>query len=205
MPISCEENPLRWTPFALTTLRLILGPLAVVIAQRGWSHIYFAPLLIVATLSDIYDGVLARRLGVATPALRRYDSVTDVIFYLCVLYAGWIMRKAAIEAHWLPITLLVISELVTIVVSLIKFGLMPATHTYLAKCYGLCLLACCTAMLAFDASAASITLLAIIAVAANLEITAILVMSTTAPVDIKSVFTMRQQRRATSRLNSCDA
>ena len=158
----------------------------------------------VATLSDIYDGVLARRLGVATPALRRYDSITDVIFYLSVLYCGWVTRKASIEAHWLPIALLVISEFVTMVVSLVRFGVMPATHTYLAKFYGLCLLACCVAMLAFDASAASITLLAIVGVAANLEITTILVMSTTAPVDVKSLFAMRQQRPATSSLN-CDA
>ena len=33
-------------------------------------------------LSDIFDGVMARRLGIATATLRRLDSVADAPFYV---------------------------------------------------------------------------------------------------------------------------
>jgi CDP-diacylglycerol--glycerol-3-phosphate 3-phosphatidyltransferase len=66
----------RHLPFALTTLRLLLGPLALVVAFCHWPRLIFLPLLVTGTLSDIFDGILARRYGVATPALRRYDSIT---------------------------------------------------------------------------------------------------------------------------------
>ena len=64
----------------LTTLRLLLGPIALALrADECSTRWIYLPILIPATLSDIYDGILARRFGVATPALRRYDSITDVI------------------------------------------------------------------------------------------------------------------------------
>jgi phosphatidylglycerophosphate synthase len=75
----------RHLPFALTTLRLLLGPVALACALTNVPRWVYLPILVAGTLSDIYDGILARRFGVATPALRRYDSVTDVIYYLFIL------------------------------------------------------------------------------------------------------------------------
>jgi CDP-diacylglycerol--glycerol-3-phosphate 3-phosphatidyltransferase len=196
---------LRWVPFGLTTLRLLLGPLALTCVWQHSPRILFAPILIIATLSDIYDGVLARRLGVATSWLRRYDSFTDVIYYLFILYCAWLLQKTAIKSHWLPISLLVVSELATILLSLIRFGVLPATHTYMAKFYGLCLLGCCLGFLAFDAPGWLITVLAVVGVAANGEIIVILLMSKRAPVDVKSIFVRRHPHEGQSRLHSPDA
>ena len=72
----------RHLPFALTTLRLLLGPIALACAWTGVARLFFVPILVCGTLSDIFDGVLARRFGIATPGLRRYDSITDVVYYL---------------------------------------------------------------------------------------------------------------------------
>ena len=93
----------RSIPFLLTTLRLLLGPLALAVVLLGWPRAIFAPLLLAATLSDIYDGVLARRFGVSTPALRRYDSLTDVIYYLFILLATWLLCRPVLSAHWAAI------------------------------------------------------------------------------------------------------
>jgi CDP-diacylglycerol--glycerol-3-phosphate 3-phosphatidyltransferase len=205
MNIGPTRPRLRWIPFALSTLRLLLGPLALACAVFGWPKILFAPILIIATLSDIYDGILARRLGVATSWLRRYDSVTDVIYYLFILYCAWIAQKTAIKSHWLPISLLVGSEIATIFLSLFRFGVLPATHTYMAKLYGLCLLGCCLGFLAFNAPGWIITVLAVVGVAANSEISAILLMRKVAPVDVKSVFSRRHPQEGQSSLHSPDA
>lgn len=77
--------------FALTALRAALAPCMIILAIQkapGWA---FVACLTVAFLSDIYDGVLARRFGVATPALRRFDSITDDIFYLSTTWAAWLI------------------------------------------------------------------------------------------------------------------
>ena len=66
----------RHFPFALTTLRLLLGPIALACALTGITRFVYLPILIAATLSEIFDGILARIFGVATPALRRDGSIT---------------------------------------------------------------------------------------------------------------------------------
>jgi CDP-diacylglycerol--glycerol-3-phosphate 3-phosphatidyltransferase len=100
----------RCLPLALTTLRLLLGPLALFCALRGVARFVYLPILIVRTLSDIFDGILARRLGVATARLRRYDSVTHVIYYLFILAVAWILCRPVLVQHALALALLVLRK-----------------------------------------------------------------------------------------------
>ena len=160
-------------PFALTTLRLLLGPVALVCALTNVPRWIYLPILVTATLSDIYDGILARRFGVASPALRRYDSITDVIYYLFILAAAFLLCKPVLAQNWLLIALILLSEAGCILVCYVRFGKYPATHSYLAKFYGLCLLAVLTALLVFNAGSWTIITLAIVALTANIEIVAI--------------------------------
>lgn len=182
----------RAIPFLLTTLRLLLGPLALAAVLFGWPRMLFAPLLLIATLSDIYDGVLARRFGVSTPFLRRYDSLTDVIYYLFILLATWLLCRPVISAHWAAILVLLGSEIATILLSLFRFRVMPATHSYLAKFYGLCLFAFFVGLLTFNAPGWTILALAAVGVTTNAEILAILCLSKQPPVDIPSLFALRK-------------
>ena len=183
----------RSIPALLTTLRLLLGPLALACALSGWPRWLFAPILLVATLSDIYDGVLARRFGVATPALRRYDSVTDMLYYLFVLYSTWLLCRERITSYWPLIVALLASEALCIAISFARFRRFPATHTYLAKLYGLALLACFLALLAFDAPGGWVVLACVVGLAANAEIVLILCRSPVAPVDVVSIFRAPRQ------------
>ena len=175
-------------PFALTTLRLLLGPVALVGALAGIPRWIYLPLLVAGTLSDIFDGIIARRLGVATPALRRYDSITDLIYYLFVLGTVWILCRAVITQNWPWLALILGSEAAAIFICYFKFGKYPATHSYLAKFYGLCLLGGLIALLTFSAGSWAIIALAIVAVTTNAEIIAIHLLMKTPPVDVKSIF-----------------
>jgi len=150
----------------------------------------YLPILVTGTLSDIYDGILARRYGVATPALRRYDSVTDVIYYLFILAAAFVTCRAVITQSWLLIALILLSEAGSILVCYIRFGKYPATHSYMAKFYGLCLLAALIALLVFNAGNWTIVALTVVALAANFEIIAIHLVMNTPPVDVRSIFAL---------------
>lgn len=181
---------MKYLPCALTTLRLLLGPVALLCALTNVSRRIYVPILVAGTLSDIFDGILARRLGVATPALRRYDSITDVIYYLFILGAAWILCRPVIANNRLLLALIVLPEAVGILVCLLKFGSYPATHSWLAKCYGLCLLGGLIALLGFNAGNWVLIALAVVALATNLEIIAIHLLLDRPPVDVKSIFAL---------------
>jgi len=180
----------RHLPFALTTLRLLLGPIALACALAGVTRFVFLPILITGTLSDIFDGVLARKFGVATPRLRRYDSVADVIYYLFILAVAWFLCKPVIVLNRWAILLILLSEAGSIITSFVRFGKYPATHSYLAKIYGLCLLGGLIALLVFDASSWAVIALAIVAVVTNAEIIAIHCKMNSPPVDVRSIFAL---------------
>jgi len=180
----------RHVPFALTTLRLLLGPVALLCALVNVTRLVYLFILLAGTLSDIFDGILARRFGVATPRLRRYDSVTDVIYYLFLFGAAWILCKPVMLRSGLAIGLLVLSELAVIAVSFSRFRKYPATHSYLAKFYGLCMLGALVALLVFNASGWVVSTLAVVAVVTNAEIIAIHFLTKSPPVDVRSVFAL---------------
>jgi phosphatidylglycerophosphate synthase len=181
---------MKWIPFALTTLRLLLGPAALICASVGVSRWIYLPILMAGTLSDIFDGILARRFGVATAALRRYDSLTDVIYYLFILGAAWILCRAVILQNWLLLLLILLSEATVILVCYVKFGRYPATHSWLAKFYGLCLLAGIIALMVFNTGSWALIALTTVALTTNAEIIAIHLLMSQPPVDVKSIFVM---------------
>jgi CDP-diacylglycerol--glycerol-3-phosphate 3-phosphatidyltransferase len=183
----------RHLPFALITLRLLLGPIALACALAGVSRFVYLPILIAATLSDIFDGVLARKFGVATPALRRYDSITDIIYYLFILAVAWLLCKPVIAGNLWLIALMLLSEAGCISICLIRFGKFPATHSWLAKFYGLCLLAGLIALLVFDAGNWAIVALAIVALVTNSEIIAMHLIAKSPPVDVPCIFALMKR------------
>jgi CDP-diacylglycerol--glycerol-3-phosphate 3-phosphatidyltransferase len=181
---------MKQLPFALTTLRLLLGPIALACALTSFPRWVYLPILVAGTLSDIYDGILARRFGVATPALRRYDSVADVIYHLFILAVAFLLCKPVVMQNWALVALILLSEAGSILVSYVRFGKYPATHSYLAKFYGLCLLAALIALLVFNAGSWAIVALTVVALTANLEIIAIHFLMNSPPVDVRTIFAL---------------
>ena len=177
----------RHLPLALTTLRLLLGPLALAGALASVARWIFLPILLLGTLSDIFDGILARRFGVATPALRRYDSITDVIYYLFILGVLWrLCHDVMMENIW-AVAVILASEAGSILVCAVKFHKYPATHSWLAKFYGLCLLGSLIALLAFNAGKWAVITLAIVAAITNTEIILLHLFAKAPPVDVRSI------------------
>jgi CDP-diacylglycerol--glycerol-3-phosphate 3-phosphatidyltransferase len=139
-------------PFCLTTLRLALAPTVALLAisgRRGWPMIIC---LLVALFTDIYDGILARRLGVETEMLRRYDSIADTIFYLGVGFAIWKLFPDVVRNNWLLLAILIALELLRYAFDWLKFRREASYHMWSSKAWGLLLAAAAIALLGFGYS-----------------------------------------------------
>jgi len=103
----------RWRvlpPLSLTAGRVALAAVVVAVAHTTRSGPAFVACLVLAALSDNFDGVLARRLGVSSPALRRFDSAADVAFYLAALWAVWVARPEVVADYAWGVGLLLALE-----------------------------------------------------------------------------------------------
>jgi phosphatidylglycerophosphate synthase len=127
-------------PWMLVGLRLTIAPLLLLLAAlAGRTGGTFILGYLVAVLSDIFDGVIARRLGVSTAKLRQADSWADICLYLSIALSTWLVYPTVIHAFQTPLLIAIAFQLTLFAVSLVKFSQFPSFHTYTAKAWGLSL------------------------------------------------------------------
>ena len=126
-------------PWALIAFRLALGPILLLAAWRGVSGFWLVAGLGAGILSDIVDGMLARRLRVATEKMRRIDSVADTIFVLFALGCTWVAYSDELLEHGGLLALMLGLNFISYIPAFIKFRRAPAYHAYSAKLSGLAL------------------------------------------------------------------
>lgn len=97
------------------------------------------------------------------------------------------------------IVLMLGSEAACILVSVLKFRHLPATHAYTAKLYGVVLFVSFLGVLCFSWGVAALWVTCAFALLANAEIMAILLLSHTPPVDIPTVMRILKGRQTDSR------
>lgn len=127
-------------PTLLVLLRLAIAPCLLWDALDGQVGAWFLTGYVVAVLSDIFDGVIARRLGVSTAALRQADSWADRGLYGCVAIAACLVHPEILQAFRTPLFLVLGLQALWWVVNLLKYGQPACYHTYTAKAWGLSLL-----------------------------------------------------------------
>ena len=126
-------------PAALNAFRALMIFVVPVLGLYG--HGYFLALVILlATLSDIFDGIIARRLGVSTTNLRKADSTVDLFFWLASMTALYFLRPDDVMRNFIIIWYGIAAEIIEQLICLLRFHRMTATHARSAKFMGLCLL-----------------------------------------------------------------
>jgi len=130
-------------PWGLMAARAALGPVLLACAWNGAGGWLLAALVGVHTAIDVADGVVARRLGVATPAMRRADSAIDTWFYLWVAGAMWRRAPGALLSHAWLLGALLASEVTRHAFDQWKYGRSAAYHMWSAKLWGVSLFAGC--------------------------------------------------------------
>jgi len=133
----------RWgraVALGLTGLRAALAPALVAcgIAHAGGLA---AAALVAGFVSDVFDGVVARRFGVSTAGLRRFDSITDIAFYLAAVFCAWCLQPQVLRAYATWIALVVGTLILDHLVERWKLGRVASYHAWTAKLWGLTLFA----------------------------------------------------------------
>jgi CDP-diacylglycerol--glycerol-3-phosphate 3-phosphatidyltransferase len=126
-------------PWLLVGLRFTIAPLLLLLALNHSTGIGFLIGYITAFLSDIFDGIIARKLNVSTIKLRQADSWADISLYLCIAVSTWLVYPTVIIEFQIPLLMAIACQLTLFIVSLIKFGRFPSFHTYTAKAWGISL------------------------------------------------------------------
>ena len=101
-------------------------------------------------LTDIFDGIIARKVGVSSEKLRRMDSQTDLIFWLSLGFASYFLNPELIKNEWPGILLLFVMEALCYVISIWKLGKETCTHALMSKMWGLSLLIAFTYVIGFQ-------------------------------------------------------
>ena len=112
-------------PYLLILFRFLLAPTILWVAYKAeepTARLWIVVFIVLGLLSDIFDGIIARYMGVCTVAMRRMDSQTDLIFVMEGLCYG---------------------------VSFWRFGKETCTHAFLSKLWGVCLLVAFISLIGF--------------------------------------------------------
>lgn len=182
-------------PWSMTVGRVLFAPALLWAAFRRASPWVIAGLIAAEVVLDIFDGMVARRLGMATALLRRMDSLVDTVFYLAVLYCAWELHRPALRERWGWFLGLVGCEAARYVFDYVKFRREAAYHMWSSKAWGLLLGAAVIALLAFHTAGWLLTAALITGMLCDVEGLLISVLLHESVEDVPHVFRAVQLRR----------
>ncbi len=189
---------MKYIPSVLVLSRFLISPFLLWDALDGKTSIWFIVGYVAAFLSDIFDGVIARRLGVSNAKLRQADSFADVSLYACIAGSAWLAYRDVLIAYKVPLLMVVFAQLVWLVVNLVKYGKPASYHTYSAKFWGITLFVTVVALFGFDYAGIALWLSCIVGTIHSLEEIAMTLLLPTWTHDVLSIFHALQIRRELS-------
>jgi len=141
-------------PIILILFRLLLAPIILGLAYFIGENakITIVVLMYLGLISDILDGIIARKQNISSAKLRRMDSQTDMIFWLSIGFSTWILYPKLISDNSTVIWTILGMEIACYVISLIKFKKETCTHAFLSKLWGITLLIAFTSLIGFNHS-----------------------------------------------------
>ncbi|GAB5522156.1 MAG: hypothetical protein Roseis2KO_00280 [Roseivirga sp.] len=139
-------------PVALIAFRLSLAPVILVLTYlfEHEAKTYILILMYLGLISDILDGIIARKQNLSSTRLRRMDSQTDMIFWLSIGIATWMLYPDLIHDNRIAIRVILSMEIACYVISLTWFKKETCTHAFLSKLWGITLLIAFTSLIGFN-------------------------------------------------------
>lgn len=127
-------------PITLLYSRLVASIVILSLSFCNVSPMLIVCLSIYAVVSDIFDGMIARKLKISTVAMRQLDTKIDTVFWFSCLFYLCIDHPDFLRSHIIQLFILVSSEIVIIIFGKLKFNARISYHTILSKFWALCLL-----------------------------------------------------------------
>ena len=139
-------------PQGLILFRLLLAPIILGLAyfMGESSKPIILVLMYLGLISDILDGIVARKQNLSSAKLRRMDSQTDMIFWLSIGFATWILYPNLISDNSIAIFTILAMEISVYLISILKFKRETCTHAFLSKLWGITLLIAFTSLIGFN-------------------------------------------------------
>ncbi len=187
---------LHQVPLLLTALRAALAPVVVllaVLAPRPWA---FAVCLVLAAVSDYFDGAIARRWHIVTPNLRRFDSLADSLFYIGALFAAWWLHPEVVWGYRVPLAVLIGLELARYGFDYLKFRREASYHLWTSKLWGVALFLGCYSLLVLQTDGPLVAAAIYMGILADLEGLAVSLLLPRWQTDVPSIFHALRLRRA---------
>jgi CDP-diacylglycerol--glycerol-3-phosphate 3-phosphatidyltransferase len=153
----------------LTVLRLLLAPVLVWLVYADAPGVVFAGVVLVAFLSDYFDGVIARRLGVASAELRHFDSRADLVFYATAAWAVWRLHPDVVRSIAVPGLIVIALDVLRHIFDFAKFGRDVAYHAWSSKVWGLSLALTLVLLMGFGISQPFVAITVILGLIAQIE------------------------------------
>jgi len=176
-----------YIPAALIVLRVVLGPVLVWDALDGSVSPWFVPAFLLAFFSDVFDGIVARRLGVSSARLREADSWADIVLYGCVFACVWLVHPRVLSEFRWPLGALIASQLVSMAVDWAKYGRLASYHAWSAKAWGITLCVATVALFGFGDAGWAMWLMIAVGIANNAECVAMTLLLPRWTHDVKSI------------------
>lgn len=149
-PAFAQFFSVKSLPLALVVMRLLIAPCLIWDALDRSLTVWFLIGFIAAFFSDIFDGMIARRLGVSTMQLRQADSWADVALYSGIAASAWLVHPQVLIDFRVPLLSVMAVQVLLFTTSWLKFGKTPSYHTYTAKVWGITLFAATVALFGFN-------------------------------------------------------
>jgi CDP-diacylglycerol--glycerol-3-phosphate 3-phosphatidyltransferase len=154
---------------ALTVLRLLLAPVLVWLVYAGVPGIAFAAVIVVAFLSDYFDGVIARQVGVASAELRHFDSRADLVFYATASWSVWRLHPDLVRSIAIPGLIVIGLDVVRHVFDFAKFRKDAAYHAWSSKVWGLSLVLALVLLMGFGVTRPFVAITVVLGLIAQVE------------------------------------
>jgi len=184
-------------PFLLIYSRILIGIIIGILALYKIENysIWIVILMILGLITDIFDGIIARKLNVSTEKLRIWDSNVDQFFWLIVIGSIFYLNIEFIKEHINWIAIIVSLEILCYIISYFKFKKSIATHSILAKLWTLTLLGFLIDLVLNGTSYLPFNICVVLGIVSRFEIILIILKLNKWTTDIPSVLSVSKINR----------
>ncbi len=191
-------------PYLLIAIRFVFAPIIFFLAftKAEESRFIILSLMFIGLLTDIFDGIIARKAGVSSEKLRRLDSQVDLVFWLSLGFAAYFINHEIIKQHWLSILIVFIMEALCYIISFIKFKKETCTHAFLSKMWGLSLPIAFTYLIGFQQAGWAFYLTIILGFISHLDVILIILILPKWQYDVPSFYHAWKIRKGIERKKS---
>jgi len=178
------------TPILLIVFRLLLAPIILSLAYffGESTKSIIITLMYLGLLSDILDGIIARKQNISSEKLRRMDSQTDMIFWFSLGISTWILNPTLISNHYIAIWSILIMELSCYIISILKFKKETCTHAFLSKLWGITLLIAFTSLIGYNHAGIPFTLAIVMGLISHIDVILIILILPKWTHDVPSAY-----------------